>query len=79
MFGGLKLLVREGTKVDKSGGINGDGVIENCAKYLLHEVDGLRGEQGGVVCVFGVLYFGAVGGRFTGMEGIMWERWLGVL
>ena len=48
-FGGLRLLGREGVKGDKHGGINGDGVIEECAYYLLHEVNGLRGQQGGVV------------------------------
>ena len=44
LFGGLRLLGREGTKGDENGRINGDGIIEECADYLLHKVDGLRGE-----------------------------------
>ena len=47
LFGGLILLGREGAKGDKHGGTNGDGVIEVCANYLLHEVNGIRGQQGG--------------------------------
>ena len=70
-FGGLRLLGREDTKGDKHGEINGDGVIEECANYLLHKVNVLRGQQGGVVVVVGVLDFGAVGGGFPGMWGIL--------
>ena len=62
MFGGLKLLGREGAKGNKNDGINGDGIIEECANYLLHEVNGLQGQHGGVVSVVGVLDFGAIGG-----------------
>ena len=44
LFGGIRLLGREGTKSNDHTGINGDGVIEECANYLLHEVNGLRGQ-----------------------------------
>ena len=43
-FGGLRLLGREGTKVEEHSGINGDGLIEECADYMLHKVDGLWGQ-----------------------------------
>ena len=46
LFGGLRLLGREGAKVKEHGGINSDGVIEECADYMSHKVDGLRGQQG---------------------------------
>ena len=55
---------REGAKGDKNGGINIDGIIEECVNYLLKEVNGLWGQQGGVVSVVGVLDFGAIGGGF---------------
>ena len=71
LFDGLRLLVREGAKGDEHGGINGNGVIENCANYLLHEVNGIRGQHGGLVGVVGVLDFGALGGGFPGMWGIL--------
>ena len=70
---------REGSKVNKHGGINGDVITEECADYLLHEVDGLWGKQGGVVSIVGVLDFGAVGGGFPGMGVILWSMRLGVL
>ena len=79
LFGGLRLLGREGTKGDKHGGINSVGVIEECANYLLHEVNGLWGQQEGVVVVGGVLDFGAVGGGFPGKWGILRVRRLMVL
>ena len=43
LFGGLRLLGREGAKGDEHGGVNGNGVMEECANYLLHEVNGLWG------------------------------------
>ena len=46
MFGGIRLLVIEGAKGDKHGGINGNGIIEERANYLLHKVNGLWGQQG---------------------------------
>ena len=46
MFGSLRMLVREGAKDDEHGGINGNGVIEECADYLLQKVNGLWGQQG---------------------------------
>ena len=67
MFGGVRLLGREGAKINEHGGINGDVVIEECANYMLHKVNGIRGQQGGVVGVVGVLDFGAVGAGFPGM------------
>ena len=69
----------EGAKGDEHGGINGDGVIEECANYLLHEVNGIWGQQGGVVGVVGVLDFGTIGGGFPGMGGILRARRLRVL
>ena len=36
LFGGLRLLGREGSKGNKHGEIDGDGVIEECTNYLLH-------------------------------------------
>ena len=62
---------REGAKGDDHGGIHGNGVIEECAYYLLHKVNGLWGQQGGVVVFTSVLDFGAVGGGFPGMWGIL--------
>ena len=44
LFGGLRLLGREGAKGDEHGGIYGDGVIEECANYMLHKVNGLQGQ-----------------------------------
>ena len=79
LFGGLILLGREGAKGNKNDGINGDGIIEECANYLLHEVNGLQGKQGGVVGVVDVLNFGAVGGGFPGMGGILRAMRLRVL
>ena len=79
LFFGLRLLGREFAKGDEHGGINGNGVIEECANYLLHEMNGLWGQQGGVVGVVGVLDFGAVGKGFRGMGGILWARRLKVL
>ena len=70
---------REGAKGNDHGGINGNGVIENCANYLLHEVNGLWGQQGGVVVFGGVLDFGAIGGGFPGMWGILRAMRLRVL
>ena len=78
-FGVLRLLGRKGAKGDKHGGINGDGVIKECADYLLQKVDGLWGQQGGVVGVVSVLDFGAIGGGFPGIEGILRVRRLRVL
>ena len=78
-FGGLRLLGREGAKGDEHIGINGNGIIEDCANYLLHKVNGLWGQKGGVVGVVGVLDFGAIGGGFSGMGGIMRARRLRVL
>ena len=74
MFGGLILLGREGAKCDDHGGIKYDGVIEECANYMLHKVNGLQGKQGLVVSVVGVLDFGAVGEGFLGMGGILRAR-----
>ena len=51
LFGGLRLLVIYGAKSNNHGGINDDGLIEECDDYLLHKVNGLRGQQGGVVGV----------------------------
>ena len=48
---GLILVERESTKGENHGGINDDGVIEECANYLFHEVNGLWGQQGVVVGV----------------------------
>ena len=70
---------REGAKGDKNGGINGGGVIEECANYLLHEANGLPGQQVGVVSFVSVLDFGAVGGGFPGKWGILQARRLMVL
>ena len=64
-------MVIEGAKGDKHGGINGNGIIEERANYLLHKVNGLWGQQGREVVVVGVLDFGAVGGGFPGMWGIL--------
>ena len=44
LFGGLRLLVRKGGKGEENGGISGDGLIEECVDYILHEVDGLWGQ-----------------------------------
>ena len=71
LFGDLRLLGREGAKGDEHGGINVNVLIQECANYLLHKVNELRGQQWGVVVVFGVLDFGAVGGGFPGMWGIL--------
>ena len=79
LFGGLRLLGREGAKGDEHGGINCDGLIEECANYLLHKVNGLWGKHGGVIGVFGVLDFGAICWGFPGMWGILWARRLMVL
>ena len=79
LFSGLKLLGREGTKGHDHGDINGNGVIEECDNYLLHKVNVLRGQQGGMVGVVGVLDLGAVGGGFPGMVGILRARRLRVL
>ena len=62
LFGGLRLLVREVAKGNEYGWINGDVVIEECADYLLHEVDGLWGKQGG-------------GGRSRRRIGFWSRRW----
>ena len=70
---------REGAKVDEHGGINGDGTIEECASYMLHKVNRPWRQQRGVVVVVGVLDFGAVGGGFPGMWGILRVRRLRVL
>ena len=78
-FSGHRLLGREGANGNKHGGINGDGVTEDCANYMLHKVNGIWGQQGGVVGIVGVLYFGTVGGGFPGMGGILWVRRLMVL
>ena len=40
LFGGRRILGKEGAKGDDHGGINGDGLKEDCANYLLHEVNG---------------------------------------
>ena len=79
LFGGLILLGRESAKGNEHGAINGDGVIEECVNYLLHEVNGLWGQQGGVVVVVGIFDFGAVGGIFPGMWDILRLRRLWVL
>ena len=70
---------RKGAKGDNNGGINGNVIIEEGALYLLHEVNGLWGQQGGVVGVVSVLDFGAIGGGFPGIEGILRVRRLRVL
>ena len=56
---------REGAKGDEHGGIHGNDVIEECANYLLHKINGLWGQQGKVVLI-SILNFGAVGGGFPG-------------
>ena len=63
MFDGLRLLKREDAKDEEYGGINGDGVIYECANYM----NVLRGQQEGVVVVISVLDFDAVGGGFSDM------------
>ena len=55
LFGGPRLLRREVAKGEELGGINGDGVIEENADYMLHKVNGLWGQQGRVVVVVGIL------------------------
>ena len=71
---------REGFKSNEHGGINGNGVIEECANYLLHEMNGLRGQQGGaVVVICYVLDFRVVGRGFPSMGVILWARRLRVL
>ena len=72
-------MVIEGAKGDKHGGINGNGIIEERANYLLHKVNVLWGQQGREVVVVRVLDFGAVGGGFPGMGGILRARRLMVL
>ena len=69
----------EGAKGNEHGGINSYGVIEECAYHILHKVDVLRGQQGGVFSVVGVLGFGAVGRGFPVMGCILWVMRLGVL
>ena len=79
MFGDLRMLGREGAKGNDHGGISGDGVIEECANYLLHKVNGFWGGQGRLVVSVSVLDFGAIGGGFPGMWGILWARRIRVL
>ena len=79
LFGGIRMLGREGDKGNNHGGINGNGVIQECDNYLLHKENGLWGQQGRVVGVVGVLDFGAVGGGFPGMGGILRAKKLMVL
>ena len=55
LFGGLRLLGREGDKGNEHGGIHGDGLIKECSNYLLHQVNGLWGKQGGVFVVVIIL------------------------
>ena len=69
----------ESAKGNKHGGINGDGAIEECANYLLHEVNGLWGQQGGVVGGGSVLDFGELCAGFPGMWGILRARTLRLL
>ena len=79
LFGGIRMLGREGDKGNNHGGINGNGVIQECDNYLLHKENGLWGQQGRLVGVVGVLDFGSVGESFPGMGGILQARNIRVL
>ena len=54
--------------------VNSDGVVEQCAYDLLHEVDGLGRQQGGIVGLVSILDRSAIDRLVPGMRGVLGAR-----
>ena len=73
------MLGSDGANGNEHGRVDSDGVVEQYAYDLLHEVDGLGRQQGGIVGLVRILDGCAIDRLVLGMRGVLGARGRGVL